>query len=129
MFIRGIDNNLNAFEELAGLQSIKDRTTGKDICIDIVDSVATKLQWRTKKQDFYILPNFQQQPTTFKLNYNYMFSRKANPLLLTQSKNYSFVAPVDKISSNNKKIYLIIFSNLLEVLKPSKQICMVSKKK
>ena len=57
-----------------------------------------------------------------------MFTIKPNPLSLTQSENYSFGASFDKILSNNKKIYLLKFSNFQGLLKPPKQICMVGKK-
>ena len=43
VFIRGIDDISNTSEELIGIQSMKDRTTGKDICSAIVDCVTTKL--------------------------------------------------------------------------------------
>ena len=49
------------------------------------------------------LPNFQQEPTTLKSNRDFMFSRKANSLSLTQTENYSFGASFDKISSNDKE--------------------------
>ena len=57
-----------------------------------------------------------------------MISRKANPLTLKQSENYSFVASFDKISSNTKKFYSLKFSNFLGVSKALQKICMVSKK-
>ena len=60
-----------------------------------------------------------------------MFTKKPKPLSLTKSENYSFVASFDKISSNNKKIYLLKFSNFLGISippppPPQKKICMVS---
>ena len=36
VFVRDIDDNFNAFEELAGMQSMQGRTTGKDICSKIL---------------------------------------------------------------------------------------------
>ena len=58
-----------------------------------------------------------------------MFTRKPKFLPLTQSKNYSFVVSSDKISKNNKKIYLLKFSNYLRISKHPQNICMVIKKK
>ena len=43
IFIKGADDNLNAFVKLAGLQSLEGRTIGKDIFSDIVDCVTAKL--------------------------------------------------------------------------------------
>ena len=45
MFVNGIDNNFNAFEKLAGMQSMLDRITGQDIycAIILVDCVTKKL--------------------------------------------------------------------------------------
>ena len=43
VFIRGIDDNFNVSEELAGMQSMQGRTTGKDICSAIIDCVTKKL--------------------------------------------------------------------------------------
>ena len=51
-----------------------------------------------------------------------MFSRKANPLTFTQSENYSFVASLDKISSNDSEICLLKFSIFLGVSKPPKNL-------
>ena len=39
MFVRGIDNNFNTSGELAGMQSMQGRTTGKNICSTIIDYV------------------------------------------------------------------------------------------
>ena len=52
-----------------------------------------------------------------------MCSRKPHPLSLTQSENYSFVASIDKILSNYKKIYLLKILNYLGVSKHPKKIC------
>ena len=43
VFVRGIDDNFDASEELAGMQSMQDRTTGKDICSATIDCVTKKL--------------------------------------------------------------------------------------
>ena len=43
MLVNSIDDNLNAFEEIAGVQSVEGRKTGKDICSEIADCVTTKL--------------------------------------------------------------------------------------
>ena len=43
MFVTGIDDNFNVLEELAGMQSMQGRTTGKDICGAIIDFVIKKL--------------------------------------------------------------------------------------
>ena len=43
VFVRGIDNNFNASEELADMQSMQGRTTGKNICSAIIDCVTKKL--------------------------------------------------------------------------------------
>ena len=43
VFVREIDDNFNVSEELAGMQSLQGRTTGKDICSAIIDCVAKKL--------------------------------------------------------------------------------------
>lgn len=46
IFVRGIDDNFNITEELASLQSMKDRTTGEDIFNEIVACVEKlKLPW------------------------------------------------------------------------------------
>ena len=57
-----------------------------------------------------------------------MFSRKATSLSLTQSQNYSFAASFENILSNNKKIYLLKFSNIGGGSKLPQKVCMVSKK-
>ncbi|XP_039256406.2 general transcription factor II-I repeat domain-containing protein 2A-like [Styela clava] len=49
VFVRGIDDNFDAFEELAGMQSMQGRTTGKDICSAIIDCVTKKLSSDFKK--------------------------------------------------------------------------------
>ncbi|XP_076810297.1 general transcription factor II-I repeat domain-containing protein 2-like [Clavelina lepadiformis] len=49
VFIRGIDDNFNVSENLAGMQSMKGRTTGKHICGEIVDCITTKLSADFKK--------------------------------------------------------------------------------
>ncbi|XP_076820963.1 general transcription factor II-I repeat domain-containing protein 2-like [Clavelina lepadiformis] len=49
VFIRGIDDNFNVSENLAGMQSMKGRTTGKHICGEIVDCITTKLSVDFKK--------------------------------------------------------------------------------
>ena len=43
VFVRGIDDNFNASEELTGMQSMQGRTTGKNICSAIIDCVTKKL--------------------------------------------------------------------------------------
>ena len=43
VFVKGIDDNFNVSEELAGMQSMQGRTTGKDICSAIIDCVTKKL--------------------------------------------------------------------------------------
>ena len=43
VFVRGIDDNFNVSEELAGMQSMQGRTTGNDICSAIIDCVTKKL--------------------------------------------------------------------------------------
>ena len=43
MLVNSIDDSLNAFEEIAGVQSVEGRKTGKDICSEIADCVTTKL--------------------------------------------------------------------------------------
>ena len=43
VFVRGIDHNFNESEELAGMQSMQGRTTGKDICRAIIDCVTKEL--------------------------------------------------------------------------------------
>ena len=43
VFVRGIDDNFNVSEELAGMQSMQGRTAGKDICSAIIDCVTKKL--------------------------------------------------------------------------------------
>ena len=51
VFVRGIDDNFDASEELAGrpMQSMQGRTTGKDICSAIRDCVTKKLSSDFKK--------------------------------------------------------------------------------
>lgn len=49
VFVRGIDDNFDASEELAGMQSMQGRTTGKDICSAIIDCVTKKLSSDFKK--------------------------------------------------------------------------------
>ena len=61
-----------------------------------------------------------QEPTTLNSNQDTVFIAIPNHLLLTQSENYSFGASFDKIFSNNNKIYLLKFSNVLGVSKPPK---------
>ena len=48
IFIRGIDNNVNAFEELIGLESLHGRTRGLDI-FDKVRSCLENLQLDFRK--------------------------------------------------------------------------------
>ena len=43
VFVRGIGHNFNVSEELAGMQSMQGRTTGKDMCSAITDCVTKKL--------------------------------------------------------------------------------------
>ena len=43
MVVRSLDDNFNASEELAGMQSMQGRTTGKDICSALIDCVTKKL--------------------------------------------------------------------------------------
>ena len=43
VFVRGIDDNFNVSEELAGMQSMQGRTTGKDIRSAIIGRVTKKL--------------------------------------------------------------------------------------
>ena len=49
VFVRGIDDKLNAFEEHAGLQSMESQTVEKDVGSEIVDCVITKLNIDFKK--------------------------------------------------------------------------------
>jgi len=42
VFVNGVDDDFNMTEELAGIQSINDRTIGKDFCSEIVDFVDKK---------------------------------------------------------------------------------------
>ena len=35
-YVRGVDKDFNISEELAAMQSMKGRTTGKDICIELI---------------------------------------------------------------------------------------------
>ena len=49
VFVTGIDDNFDASEELAALQSMHSRTTGKDICSAIIDCVTKKLSRDFKK--------------------------------------------------------------------------------
>ena len=52
-----------------------------------------------------------------------MFTNKPKPLPSILSENYYFVVSSDQILSNIKKIYLITFSNILEVSKhPEKYV-------
>ena len=60
-----------------------------------------------------------QEPTTLNSNQDTWFTTKPSPLSMTQSENYSFGASLDKIFSNNNKIYLLKFSDFLGVSKPS----------
>ena len=39
VFVGGVGYNFNVSEELAGMQSMHGRTTGKDICRAIIDCV------------------------------------------------------------------------------------------
>ena len=48
VIVRGIDDNFDASEELAGMQSMQGRTTRKDRCSTIIDCVTKKLSC-----DFY----------------------------------------------------------------------------
>ena len=43
VFVRGINDNFNVSEELADMQSMQGRTTGKNICSAIIDCVTKKL--------------------------------------------------------------------------------------
>ena len=43
VFVRGIDDNFNVSEELAGMQLMQIRTTGRNICSAIIDCVTKKL--------------------------------------------------------------------------------------
>ena len=53
----------------------------------------------------------------------HMFTRKPKTLPLAQSENYFFVVSSDKISGNNKKIYLLKFLSYLRVSKhPTKNL-------
>ena len=45
IYIRGVDKNFNITEELAGMQSMKGRTTGKDICTELINCVNNKLAY------------------------------------------------------------------------------------
>ena len=45
IYIRGVDKNFNINEELAGMQSMKGRTTGKDICTELINCVNNKLAY------------------------------------------------------------------------------------
>ena len=49
VFVRGIDDNFNVSEELAGMQSMQGWTTGKNICSAIIDCVTKKLSCDSKK--------------------------------------------------------------------------------
>ena len=49
VFVKGIDDNFNVSEELAGMQSMQGRTTGKDTCSAIIDCVTKKLSSDFKK--------------------------------------------------------------------------------
>ena len=43
VFVRGIDDNFNPSEELADVQSMQGRTTGKEICSALMDCVTKEL--------------------------------------------------------------------------------------
>ena len=45
IYIRGVDKDFNISEELAAMQSMKGRTTGKDICTELVNCVNKKLAY------------------------------------------------------------------------------------
>ena len=45
IYIRGVGKNFNITEELAGMQSMKGRTTGKDICTELINCVNNKLAY------------------------------------------------------------------------------------
>ena len=102
------------------------------ICAVILEFFYPKRVKRTESpvadnKNCKIFSRHVQKPTTLKSNRDIMFTRKPKPLSLTQSENYSFGTSFDTISSNNKKIYLLKFSNFLGVSNRPKQICMVGK--
>ena len=43
--IRGVDKELNVSEEIAAMQSMKGRSTGKDICTQLINCVNKKLAY------------------------------------------------------------------------------------
>ena len=45
VYIRGVDKDLNISEELAAMQSMKGRATGKDICTELINCVNKKLAY------------------------------------------------------------------------------------
>ena len=45
MYIRGVDKDFDISEELAAMQSMKGRTTGKDVCTESINCVNKKLAY------------------------------------------------------------------------------------
>ena len=45
IYIPGVDKDFNIGEELAAMQSMKGRTTGKDICTELINCVNKKLAY------------------------------------------------------------------------------------
>ena len=71
------------------------------------------------------LQNFKQtcaKATYLEIKSRYYVYQETKTLSLTQSENHFFVASFDKILCNNKKIYLLKFSNYLGVSKHSQNI-------
>ena len=75
----------------------------------------------SKKVRFFCFDKFSARANYLEIKLKIHVFQEPNPLSLTQSENYSFVASFDKISSNNKNLP-IKFLKFFRGLKPPQNI-------